>query len=132
MVLRTPGVAFMKPKDDRKIRILAWGDYCCTTGFATVMSNIMRTLHASGKYEITVVGINYTGDPYDKDLFPGQVWPAKPGTISNGTVYDDVYGRQRLLDLAGSGQYDVLFMLQDTFILETIMEPMLQTQKALA
>lgn len=121
----------MKPKDERKIRILAWGDYCCTTGFATVMSNIMRTLHASGKYEITVVGINYTGDPYDRNLFPGQVWPAKPGTISNGTVYDDVYGRQRLLDLAGSGQYDVLFMLQDTFILETIMEPMLQTQKAL-
>lgn len=114
----------------RKIRVLAWGDYCCSTGFATVMSNIMRKLDDTGRFDITVVGINYTGDPYDTTLFPGRVFPAMPGTMRGG-VYDDVYGRQRLLDLVAKGEFDVVYMLQDTFILETIMQPLLETQQLL-
>lgn len=110
-----------------KIKLLALCDYCCSTGFATVSSNIMQQLQKSGKYDITVVGINYNGDPYDKDRFPGKVFPAINVLSSDG----DVYGRQRFLDLLGTGQFDLAFIIQDTFIVQTIMEPLLDTQKQL-
>ena len=115
-----------------KIKILAWGDYCCSTGFGTVMSNIMRQLHASGRYEIDVLGINYTGDPYDHDKWPGNVYPAMPGIMSQAGPYADVYGRQRLCDLLGKNQYDVVFLLQDTFILKDVLPTIKETQKSLA
>lgn len=108
-----------------KIRILAWGDYCCSTGFGTVMSNIMQELASSGEYEIDVLGINYSGDPYDEKRWPGRVYPAMPGLMSQAAEYADVYGRKRLLDMLVVGKYDVLFMLQDTFILQPIMPQLL-------
>lgn len=117
---------------NKKIRILAWGDYCCGTGFGTVMRNIMQNLHATGKYEIDVLGINYGGDPYDAEKWPGKVYPAMPGPMSMVPGYNDVYGRQRLLDLMGSGDYDVVFMLQDTFILAEIIDKVTETQQLLA
>lgn len=111
-----------------KIKVLALGDYCCTTGFATVMSNIMRQLDATGKYDIDVIGINYTGDPYDMEQYPGRVWPAM--NISNMNA-GDPYGRQRFLDQLGSGEYDVAFILTDTFIMQTFIDAVVDTQKAL-
>ncbi|HWZ65618.1 MAG TPA: glycosyltransferase family 4 protein [Patescibacteria group bacterium] len=107
-----------------KTRILAWGDYACATGFAKVMSEIMRNLEATGRYEIDVVGINYDGGPYDRDRFPGNVWPALSG-IRNGGVYGDVFGRQVLLDRIASKPYDVIFALQDTFIVQQFMKQLL-------
>jgi len=100
-----------------KIRLLAWGDYCCSTGFGTVLSNIMRELEASGKYEIDVVGINYDGGPYDTERFPGKVYPALSGIRMQG-AYGDVFGRQVVLDLLSNNEYDVFFALQDTFIVQ--------------
>ena len=100
-----------------KIRLLAWGDYCCSTGFGTVLSNIMRELEASGKYEIDVVGINYDGGPYDSERFPGKVYPALSGIRMQG-AYGDVFGRQVVLDLLSNNEYDVFFALQDTFIVQ--------------
>lgn len=110
-----------------KIKVLALCDYCCSTGFATVSSNIMQQLHKSGKYDITVVGINYNGDPYDAERFPGKVYPAVNILSNNG----DVYGRQRYLDLLGTGEFDVTFIIQDTFIMQTVMKPLVETQKLL-
>lgn len=117
---------------DGKIKVLAWGDYCCATGFATVMGNIMRELHKTGKYEIDVLAINYTGDPYDPNKWPGKVWPAMSGIMMQSPEYNDVYGRQRLLDLMGSGDFDVVFMVQDTFVLQPIIKEVKKTQAALA
>lgn len=111
-----------------KIRVLAVGDYCCTTGFATVMSNIMRQLHGTGKYDLDIIGINYTGDPYDHELFPGNVFPAL--NIANMSV-GDPYGRQRVLDMLGTGEYDVLFMLNDTFIAQTFIKAVNDTKEQL-
>lgn len=109
-----------------KIRILAWGDYACATGFAKVMSEIMRNLEATGRYEIDVVGINYDGGPYDRTRFPGRVWPALSGIRSSGS-YGDVFGRQVFLDRISSEPYDVIFGLQDTFIVQQFMEPLLKS-----
>lgn len=116
---------------DEKIKVLAWGDYCCSTGFATVMSNIMMNLDATGKYDIDVLGINYSGDPYNEERFPGNVYPAMPGAMMPGTPYSDVFGRQRLLDMMGSGKYDLVFMVQDTFNLEPLIGEVRKTQQAL-
>ena len=121
-----------KDNPDRKIKILAWGDYCCSTGFGTVMSNIMRELHKTGRYEIDVLGINYSGDPYDEEKWPGRVYPAMPGLMSAAGPYADVYGRQRLCDLIGKNQYDVVFLLQDTFVLQDVLPTIKQTQAELA
>lgn len=118
---------------EEKTKILAWGDYGCSTGFATVMSNIMMGLEKTGEFDITVLGINYNGDPINKERFPGVVWPARNANVdSSNPLYGDFFGRQRLLDLAGSGEFDVLFLLQDTFILQDVMEPLLKTQTELA
>lgn len=110
-----------------KIKILALGDYCCSTGFATVMSNIMSELNATGRYDIDVIGINFDGNPdYDTSRFPGRVWPAVSALQMAGP-YGDPYGRQRFLDRLGMGIYDVVFILQDTFIVQELIGPMLET-----
>jgi glycosyltransferase involved in cell wall biosynthesis len=114
--------------NESKIRVLALADYACTTGFATVSSNIMRQLNSTGKYDIDVVAINYTGDPYDHDLFPGRVYPAL--NIANMNT-GDPYGRQKFLDMAGNGEYDVIFIIQDTFIVQTFIEALVETQSIL-
>ena len=115
-----------------KVNLLLYGDYCCGTGFAQVLGNIARELHATGKYNIDVIAINYSGDPKSEEKWPGNVYPAMPGGLMHAGAYGDVYGRQRLLDLMGSGKYDVVFMLQDTFVIEPIMEEIKKTQDALA
>ena len=87
---------------DKKVKILALGDYCCSTGFATVMSNIMMNLEDTGRYDIDVVGINFDGNPdYNHDRFPGKVWPAV--NVLRGGPYGDPYGRQQFLDLLHTG-----------------------------
>lgn len=115
----------------QKTKLLLFGDYCCATGFAQVLGNIARELYATGKYDIDVVGINYSGDPYDQEKWVGNVFPAMPGGLMNAGPYGDVYGRQRLLDLMGSGRYDVVYMIQDTFVIEPIIDEITKTQDAL-
>lgn len=119
------------PEQKEKINLLLYGDYCCATGFAQVLGNIARQLERTGKYNIDVIAINYSGDPIDHEKWPGNVWPAMPGGLMNAGAYGDVYGRQRLLDLMGSGKYDVVYMIQDTFVIEPIMPEIHKTQEAL-
>lgn len=110
-------------ESDKKIRVLALCDYCCSTGFATVSSNVLREVDKTGRYQIDVVGINYTGDPYDEKRFPGNVFPAL--TIANlGQNGGDPYGRQKFLDLLSTGVYDVVFIIQDAFIVADMIKPM--------
>lgn len=111
-----------------KARILAYGDYCCSTGFATVMSNILRELHATGKYDIDVVAINYDGGPYDTEKFPGNVWPAISALRQQGP-YGDLHGRQVFLDMISQRDYDAVFIVQDTFIILPIVQQILEVQR---
>jgi glycosyltransferase involved in cell wall biosynthesis len=102
---------------DKKIKILFYGDVpeLCTTGFSKVSSNILKRLQATGKYDITVLGINFYGEPH---TLPYTIYPA------GVNPQQDVYGRQRLLDLLrnNNSNFDVLFTLQDTFIMATVGE----------
>ena len=96
-----------------KIKLLFYGDApTVATGFGTVTRNILDGLHKTGKYDIAVLGVNYWGDPHK---FPYPIWPI-------GVGGRDPYGRQRAFDMmAKDFDYDVLFLFQDSFILESFM-----------
>lgn len=113
---------------NKHTKILAWGDYCCYTGFANVMSNIFCRL--INDVHLDVIGINYDGRPdYDHNRFPGRVWPAQ----SMSRHYFDAYGVEKLLDRLTNGSYDTLFILNDPFVVDKVMSRILsiraQTKK---
>lgn len=109
-----------------KTKILVWSDYAVPTGFANVMSNILRRL-PEDEFEIDVLGVNFNGNPdYDRDRFPGRIWPAR--TIGVGP-YNDLHGKQKLLDMLKEGFYDTLFILQDTFVAQELMSYILNIRK---
>ena len=97
-----------------KIKLLFYGDApTVATGFGTVTRNILTGLHATGKYDIQVLGVNYWGNPH---TYPFPIWPIGIGS-------KDPYGRQRAFDMmAKELDFDVLFLFQDSFILQSLME----------
>jgi D-inositol-3-phosphate glycosyltransferase len=98
----------------QKIKVLAYCDSpSCATGFGTVSRNILSGLYATGKYDIDILGINFWGDPHN---FPFRIWP----TGINGDR--DPYGRKKVFGMIQQMQYDLLFFLQDSFILDFLPE----------
>jgi len=105
-----------------KIKVLAYCDSpTCATGFGTVSRNIFEGLQATGRYQVDVLGINYWGDPH---TFPYRIWPT--GT----NAQKDPYGRKKICGMIPQMEYDILFFLQDTFIMDFLPEliPHLRTQ----
>lgn len=97
-----------------KINVLAYCDSpTCATGFGTVSRNIFEGLFRTGRYNIDVLGINYWGDPHG---FPYRIWPT--GTNAER----DPYGRKKVCGMIPQMNYDILFFLQDTFILDFLPE----------
>jgi len=99
-------------KEPRKTKVIFYGDSpTCATGFGQVSRNILPALKKCGRYDVDILGINYWGDPHD---YPFKIWPM----AINGQK--DPYGRQRLQQhlLDPKLQFDILFFLQDTFILD--------------
>lgn len=104
-----------------KIKILFYGDApTCATGFATCSRNILNGLYKTGKYDIKILGINYHGNPHG---FPYPIWPIGiGGRTADGRP--DPYGRSRAFDMMLKHlDYDVLFLFQDSFILEFMYAP---------
>lgn len=98
----------------------------CATGFAQVSRNILKTLRESGKYEIVVVGINYDGIGYDHNKYPYLIIPA---TSALNPRYNDLYGRQRVLDELATGSYDILFMIQDLPVVQQFAKQLSDSKK---
>jgi glycosyltransferase involved in cell wall biosynthesis len=92
------------------------------------MKNIMGEIYKTGNYDIDVVGVNYDGGPYDTEKWPGRLWPAISALRTQGP-YGDVFGRQVFLDLLGQGDYDIVFIVQDTFITMDIVPQILELQR---
>ena len=100
---------------NRKIRILFYGDSpTCATGFATVSRNILLGLYKTGKYDIDIFGINYWGDPKPPLT---QIFNIFPAGMNNER---DPYGREKFKAFAMQAEFDILFFLQDSFILTFI------------
>lgn len=114
-----------------KKKVLWYSDSPTTaTGFATVARNLLNVLYKTGKYEFTIVGINHNGAPYDRGKFPYDIYPAM-NALASDQRYQDVYGRQLLVDMAATGEFDMVFMIQDTFIVETFMKGLLAVRDKL-
>ncbi len=116
---------------EKKIKILVLADSpTCSTGFAQVARNILRVLYETGKYEIDIVGINFDGSYYDRKKFPYRIYPASNSLVPD-PLYQDLFGRQTFLDKLGTGDYDLVWILQDTFIIADLGEKIVETNKAL-
>ena len=105
----------MEQKKD-KIKMLVYADsVTASTGFGVVMKNILLPLHNTGKYEITMLGINYWGTPHQA---PFEIWPVGVESMFSGDK--DPYGRLFVQRKIAESEFDILFMLQDSFILEFV------------
>jgi len=97
-----------------KIKVLAYCDSpTCATGFGTVSRNIFEGLYRTNRYQVDVLGINYWGDPHQ---FPYRIWPT--GT----NAQKDPYGRKKICGMIPQMEFDILFFLQDTFIMDFLPE----------
>jgi len=67
-------------------------------------------------HEITVLGINFFGTPYDHKEFPFDIWPTDKGSL------DNAYGYQKLWWIVEKVQPDLLFFLNDPWIIHTYMK----------
>ena len=109
----------------KKTKLLYYGDAPnVSTGFGNVSENILTRLHNSGKYDITVLGVNHFGFPHP---FPFPIWPIGAGS-------NDPYGRERAVQMmaAPENEFDILFMMQDAFILQfmgNVLPKLKQTKK---
>jgi glycosyltransferase involved in cell wall biosynthesis len=81
------------------------------TGFGIVTNNILKELKKYG-HEIVVLGINTFGDPYDQRLYPYKIYPCQPG----GT--EQLYGLSKLWPIVEFEQPDLLFFLNDPWLIE--------------
>lgn len=117
---------------EKRIRILGWFDSpTVTTGFAQVSQNILKRLYKTGIYDIDIVGINHDGNPYNYKEYPYAIYPAISPLAENAELRNDVYGYNKVLNFLNSGNYDILFIIQDVFIVNNIMPQILKIQNNL-
>ena len=102
------------PRKRKRRRIIGYGDGCdLTTGFAEVMKRILTGLEKRGWEIVGQFGINSQGMPDKRFSFP--IYSAQQ---PYGMGEPDPYGRTRFLQyLDKCPNFDVLFMLQDSFIM---------------
>lgn len=136
----------------KKKRVLIYGDYNCTTGFSTVVTNIFQQVsnYFGTEVEFDIVAINWFGDRMPDDfefntdeaadfknvdeMVDGEeklIWKRirkveRPG-VSVYSAYhfdgkDDLFGRNGMLSLLNSIDYSLLFMIQDLGIVSPIFE----------
>jgi glycosyltransferase involved in cell wall biosynthesis len=85
-----------------------------STGFATVGRHILKSLGSTGLYDIDLLGINYFGSFYDQKEFPYCITPARLGDPR------DPYGNQMFIDALLKKEYDIVFIINDPFVVEGV------------
>ena len=107
------------PDENKKIKILVFADSpAVATGFGKVTKGIFKNLAETGKYEITIFGINDRGGWKDPVEHPYKIYPTA------GAGSQDIYGFTRLLSILRGRDWeirppwDIVFTLNDPFILE--------------
>ncbi len=94
---------------DGKIRVLYYGDSpTACTGFGTIARELITRLAETGKFEFTILGLNYYGEPHE---FEGQlkIFP---------TSADDPQGTLRIPALLANSQSSVLWTVNDHDVLD--------------
>jgi glycosyltransferase involved in cell wall biosynthesis len=85
------------------------------TGFGIVSRNLLKQLHSLG-HEIVILGINYFGEPYDHTEFPYTIFPTKQNNL------DEMYGYFKFWELYSRLMPDIVFFLNDPWIISTYLE----------
>lgn len=100
-----------------KPKLLYIGDAVQKTGFARVTHGILD--HLKYTWDVTVLGINYNGDPhtYDYPIYPAA--SLKPGLY-------DWFGAQRLPGIIDKVKPDILLILQDFWNIAYYLDEVLQ------
>lgn len=108
-----------KTEDKKIIKMLCFIDSpACATGFGRVAEGIFFNLAQTGRYDIDIFGINDRGGWKDPEKYPYRIFPATRMGMQ------DFYGRGRFLNIIRGGDpdlkppWDIIFFLQDPFILE--------------
>ena len=94
----------MQTSSDSRPVLLAVGDAVVATGFARVLGSILQ--HLVHEFKIEQLGVNYRGDPHDKDW---KIYPAQLGGEPQGV--------NRLKPLVKSIQPQLVFMVNDLWVL---------------
>lgn len=93
------------------IKILAYGDAGQPTGFEKVMRNVLTYLHETERFDVTLYGLGYRGNPDMKYPFP--VWPAEH--------HGDFFGFSNLAKAVEKHTPDIFFSTQDIWNLTSYM-----------
>lgn len=86
------------------------------TGFGVVSKNILTRLVDRG-YEIQVLGVNHYGDPYDFKQFPFPIYPC-----DKGGNFESIFGVHKLWAIAENFKPDIIFILNDPWVLKAYMK----------
>lgn len=96
-----------------KLRVLCWSDSVTVqTGFGVVSKYILKALHATNRYNIDQLAINFSGHFYSRDEFPYQIVPASMLSTR------DPYGLKKFGQAIVQNRYDIVWILNDTFVVE--------------
>jgi glycosyltransferase involved in cell wall biosynthesis len=93
-----------------KVKLLYYGDINTRTGFGQIADKLIPGLHATGNYDIVALGINNHGEPHP---YPCHVYP---------TDSSDVYGVQLFPRVLYKERPDIVFCLQDLFVLKDLVQ----------
>lgn len=112
--------------------VLIWGDNPTgITGFGKVIKNIIRQVYDKEKYEINVIGISYLGDPYERDNYNGQDILYDMFSPFEAGRPVDLYGGGKVETFLRTNKVDILFILQDTFIMRNVIPKVLEVRESL-
>lgn len=90
-----------------KTKVLAVGDFVVETGFCRVMEGIFDYFPRD-EFDITVMGINYFGDPTEK---------SKNYRIYSASNKGNIWGFNRIIELIQFEKPDILFILNDVWVI---------------
>lgn len=91
---------------ESKKEMLVVGDLVTPTGFSRVLHSLIK--HWKNHYNITGLGVNYKGDPHDLGI------PVYPAQVGNS---QDIYGIGRFLDIISQKRFDIVFILNDAWVI---------------
>lgn len=97
--------------EDRKLKVLFVGDLVTPTGFSQVLHNIIAPNLED--FEIVGLGVNYKGDPHNYKF------PIYPAMVSGS---GNIYGIDRLINLVRSEKFDIIFILNDSWVISYYLE----------
>lgn len=94
-------------KKAEKIKLLLYGDSpVATTGLGKLHRILLKELNKSGKYDITVVGINHNVAWYDHEEFPYRIMSAAQSN-------DPAWGSTLMTSLLKSEKFDLVIFSHD-------------------